>query len=164
MMKLTPLPTKEAQKLWAMVAENELPIEKLMKRDGTFLPVTDELKMKYLAPAEAAKKTTIREDIILKDPKHIPAHLRGAQPAKIPEALRDRDDDYDNPPSGFIKKLDWFRRNYKPSYMIKRSKNWMAQTSGSQTVANSLLDSKKAIAKRKAEEYELRRRQRLNKN
>lgn len=157
---MCPLPTPASQELWTKVAKGEVPLSAVMDKKGTMIPAT-EMKAKYLAPTPKAT-SLLREDIRLVG--KLPAHLQAQQAPKIPEGLRDRDEDYDNPPNGFMNKLDWFGRNYKPTYTYRRMRNFVAETTGRNQVIKSVSDSKKEIAKRKAEEYELRRRQRFNRN
>jgi YidC/Oxa1 family membrane protein insertase len=127
-LKMSPLPTKESQELWTKVANGKIPLASVMRRDGTMIPV-EEIEAKYLPPSQPAK-TVLRKDINLKAKAAIPAHLRPSQAPKVPEALRDRDDDYDSPPDGILNKLDWFGRNYKPRYVYNRMKNFLIQASG----------------------------------
>lgn len=156
---LHPLPSPESNELWKKVANGEIPLSKVMDNNGQLMP-SKEIKAKYLAPNKAAEdpRRLLRDDIKLSGP--IPAHLRPPPPPKLPEGLRDRDDDYDTPPPGVMKKLDWVARNYKPTYMYKRMRNFISQATGTK-IAKSVEEVKKEAAKKKAEEYEYRRRQRF---
>jgi YidC/Oxa1 family membrane protein insertase len=152
---LTLLPTKHAQELWTKVARNEIPLERVFK-DGKLVPI--ELKPAYQPPSNP-HASQIR-GLNVKAGAAVPMHLRPGAVAADTQ-FQDRDHDYDDPPTGILNKIDWFGRNYKPKFLYMRLKLWMSRVSGREDVRRELLQRKKDIARKKAEEYEFRRRQRF---
>ncbi|KAF2743507.1 hypothetical protein M011DRAFT_480655 [Sporormia fimetaria CBS 119925] len=102
---LTPLPTPEATALWTKVAKGDIPLDMVYK-DGVFVN-----------PEKIMAEKNMRLNVSGSLPQHLQAKKK---------ALKDRDHDYDTPPAGFLKKLDWFQRNYKPAMVASRMKTLMA--------------------------------------
>lgn len=181
-LKITPLPTPEAQRLWTKVASGEIPIEKVL-RNGKVLPPSEvqaQVLPVYQAPNISTKSastpkssplnTSNRQQLAaiknrginVKSTAAVPLHLQDE--SLRPQAKKqqiDRDHDYDTPPEGFFQKLDWFGRNYRFKYLKARAGMSIARMMGRSDIQGQLLQRKKDIAKRKSEEYEFRRRQRF---
>jgi YidC/Oxa1 family membrane protein insertase len=179
---MAPLPTKEAQEMWAKVAKGEIPLSEVITKDGKMksfapkeAPVIQQT-IKYQPPAATAVKGSRRSaptkqrlqqnrGLTIKSGSTIPAHL--AVPSahqQVDPQLADRDHDFDTPPTGFFNRVDWFARNYRPKYLFMGVKLWMARTLGGEDVRAQLLGKKKDIAKMKAEDYEFRRKERFRNN
>ncbi|KAF2279993.1 uncharacterized protein EI97DRAFT_107490 [Westerdykella ornata] len=151
---LAPLPTKEAQEFWNQVADGKYTVEEALRMTA------EKGKLLEAGPVANKAPTLKYEAPRLRLKGELPAHIRPPAP-KEKEVYDDRDEDFDNPPERIMDRLDWFGRNYKPSFVWKRAKKWMRTAFRSGDVQAQLARRKKEEAKKKAEEYELRRRARL---
>ncbi|KAH7134985.1 60Kd inner membrane protein-domain-containing protein [Dendryphion nanum] len=156
-LKLSPLPTKESKEFWAKVASGQIPIERVNQEMA---------KPTYLAPNPTSSLPN-RPDVVHHrginvKKAAIPDHLKPAE-TKIDKRLQVSDVDFDQgPPDNLMGKMNWFARNYRPKFLWNRSKRLLASYT-SQEVADKVLQRRKDIAKRKAEEFEARRRERMRK-
>lgn len=174
-MKLAPMPNKETKDLWVKVARGEVELSEVMNKDGSLKNATPKViptTISYQPPAATVKSgkqasrgpTRIVQNrgLNIKATSAVPQHLQHHDPNAIKHELSDRDHDYDSPPTtGVWDKLDWFQRNYRPKYVFNRTRIWMASV-GPKSMQGSLLQSKKDLAKEKAKEYEMRRKERFN--
>lgn len=159
-LKLTPLPTPEANEMWTKVAKGEIPLDKVMTKDGQFISFAPtQTQPIYQGPGQAGSKHQNR-GLNIKVGASVPLHLQTKSHSASMVGI-DRDHDFDSPPKGFLKKVDWAGRNYKPKFVYRRFKLRLVKTVGSKDVQRRIEKKKKEIAMKKTEEYEFRRRQRL---
>lgn len=162
---LAPLPTPEAQALWKRVAKGEIPLSRVVGKDGRILPITArDLGPSYQAPGKTG--TSQVRGINMRKSAVVPLHIQKKVEVVEP-ALKDRDHDYDNPPQGLwnMDKIDWFGRNYNPQFVYRRMRNYIKDVSNSTPVQSEVeritrQRKEKAAAKEKAA-YEARRRERF---
>lgn len=156
---LAPLPSPESQAYWSKVLKDGTPLDKAILTTATpKSPLSQAQKPAYQPPRGVQPRIQNR-GLNLKASASIPAHLR-AQEEVAPFA--DRDHDYEKVPDGMWDKVDWIRRNYKPKYVWMRMKISAAKWSGRKDLIDMVTREQGDIAKRKAAEYEWRRRQRFN--
>ncbi|KAF2021241.1 hypothetical protein BU24DRAFT_487697 [Aaosphaeria arxii CBS 175.79] len=162
---ISPLPSAESKEFWTKVARGEISLE---TAEQTLAGGAPQQQAVYTAPT--TPKTTpgtkgiSHRGLRLKSTAAIPDHLRAAE-AKIDKNNPTGDNDWEGgPPADFMGKVDWMRRNYAPRYFWNRTKLSVAKLASSQgrdDVASAVLKRKRDATKRKAEEYEERRRERL---
>lgn len=156
--RITPMPTKESAEVFSKVVRGELKLKDIKGPDG---------KIRYQPPTRpksafgtTRKNATLAGGLNVKG--DLPLHLRAAAP-KIDKEYPDRDADFDEgPKGGLTDKLDYYRRNYKMSYVKRRMAEGMRglmQKAG-YDVGNNL-DREAEKKKRKAEVYEAERRRRF---
>lgn len=159
--KLTPLPTKEAQAFWKEVADGKYTVEEALRMTAEKGKLLEAGPASVKAPTPTTPTTPKYEAPRLRMKGDLPTHMRPPAPEEEKKVYDDRDEDYDNPPQRIMERLDWFGRNYKPSFVWKRTRNWFSTAFNNDDVQARLKQKKKDAAKKKAEEYELRRRARL---
>ncbi|KAG9198398.1 Mitochondrial inner membrane protein oxa1 [Epicoccum nigrum] len=158
LIRITPLPSKESHEVFSKVVRGELTLKDIKGPDG---------KIRYQPPTppksafgSSRGNTTLAGGINVKG--DLPLHLR-APGSKIDQEYPDRDADFDEgPKGGLTEKLDYYRRNYKLSYVKRRvgeSMRGMVQKAG-YDVGNNL-DREAEKKRRKAELYEAERRRRF---
>lgn len=154
------LPTPESHEVFTKVVKGELKLKDIKGADG---------KIRYQPPTQLNKPTVRRNNatlaggaIKIKEGTQLPLHLRPEQP-KIDKEFPDRDADFDEGPKGsFSEKMDYYRRNYKMSYVKRRMGDGMRnmmQKAGYDVGTNLSREEEKR--KRKAEQYEVERRRRF---
>lgn len=158
MINIRILPSKESNELYTKVVKGELKLKDVKGSDG---------KIRYQAPTPAAKPTNRRNattlsGINIKAGTAIPAHLRPEAP-KIDTERPDRDIDYDEGAKGkpLSDKLDYYRRNYRLSYMWRRLTGGMESMGRQAGYGGPKMTKEQERRKRRAEEYEIERRRRF---
>lgn len=156
--RIRPLPSKESTELYTRVAKGELKLKDIKGPDG---------KVRYQAPSVPKAPTNRRNattlaDINIRPGTVIPLHLRPEAP-KVDTIRNDRDVDFDEGAKGTIlEKVNWYRRNYKPSFVYRRltgSMETMARNSG--YGGGKKLTEQQEKRKKRAEQYEIERRRRF---
>ncbi|KAF2651868.1 hypothetical protein K491DRAFT_606077 [Lophiostoma macrostomum CBS 122681] len=130
---MTPLPSRAAQEVWTKVARGEINLHDVVDDKGNIIYKPQPA---YQAPTRVTPKspkkpkTLTHRGLNIKNnttalPSHLDAKPKRQKVAPIDPATRDRDDDFEyGLPSGIGKKIDWFGRNYSPTYMFRRLRNW----------------------------------------
>jgi len=163
------LPSKESNALYSKVVKGDIKMSELRGPDG---------KIRYQAPnaskpSSTSSKTTpsVASSTVsavsstprlnIKPGTQLPAHMRPAAPAKVPQNYADRDLDYEQGMKALPlrEKLDWVQRNYKMVYVWRRFKRWTNQDSRSWTVM--MEEDRRKKAQEAAKRYEVERRRRL---
>ena len=158
LIRITPLPSKESHEVFSKVVRGELKLKDIKGPDG---------KIRYQPPTppksafgSSRGNTTLAGGINVKG--DLPLHLRAAAP-KIDKEYPDRDADFDEGPKGGLsERMDYYRRNYKLSFVQRRmaeGMRGMMQRAG-YDVGNNL-DREAEKKRRKAEQYEVERRRRF---
>jgi len=158
MINITPLPTPESNELYTKIAKGEMRLADIKTRAG---------KMRYQAPTSAAKSpnrraATTLSGIKLKADTPIPAHLRPDAP-KVDTSVPTRDADFEEGVAGksIGQKLDYYRRNYRLSFMYRRLKDRMDNFTRKAGYGGPKMSPEQEKRKRRAEEYEIERRRRF---
>ena len=158
LIRITPLPSKESHEVFSKVVRGELKLKDIKGPDG---------KIRYQPPTSPKSafgssrgNTTLAGGLNVKG--ELPLHLRAAAP-KIDKEYPDRDADFDEGPKGGLsERMDYYRRNYKLSFVQRRmaeGMRGMMQRAG-YDVGNNL-DREAEKKRRKAEQYEVERRRRF---
>ncbi|CAN9131689.1 unnamed protein product [Alternaria alternata] len=155
MIGIRKLPSKASTELYTKVAKGELKLKDIKGADG---------RVRYQPPTRTAAPNNRRQlsGINLKPGVALPAHLQVAAP-KIDTEYPDRDVDYDEGIKGkpINEKLDYYRRNYRISYVWRRMTK--ATEAGMRKVGfgSKKMSTEEAKRKQKAEDYEYERRRRF---
>lgn len=117
MIGIKPIPSKQSNEIYTKVVKGELKLNDIKGPDG---------RIRYQAPSPTAKPSNRRAattltGIKVKAGTSIPLHLRPDTP-KANSGPRDREADFEEGAAGkpLAQKVDYYRRNYKPSYMWRR--------------------------------------------
>lgn len=158
MINIRTLPSKESNELYTKVAKGELKLNDIKGSDG---------KIRYQAPASVVKLATRRNattlsGINVKAGTVIPAHLKPEAP-KMDTERPDRDIDYEEGAQGkpLSQKLDYYRRNYRLSYMWRRFTDSVESMGRKAGYGGPKMTREQEKKKRRAEEYEIERRRRF---
>lgn len=158
MINIRTIPSKESNELYTRVAKGELKLNDIKSRDG---------KIRYQAPTPAPKPTNRRNattlsGINIKAGTAIPAHLRPEAPV-VDTDRPDRDIDFEEGAQGkpLSQKLDYYRRNYRLSYMFRRLKAGIEDMGRRAGYGGAKTSKEQERRKRRAEEYEIERRRRF---
>ncbi|KAF2200915.1 hypothetical protein GQ43DRAFT_441090 [Delitschia confertaspora ATCC 74209] len=172
MIGLYPTPTPEVKELLARVQKGEITHQQALDIINKALSDTRsaaspavaaaanagaEVGVQYeaptlqsLLPKDAVSKINIRPGA------PIPAHLMRKSNATT--------DPFDEPiPEDFKGKMQWFAKNFRPSALGQRLQSWFAEKMG-KPANQKLAEKRKEQAKKKAEEYEFRRKEALKAN
>ena len=151
---IRPLPNPKSDEMYAKVIKGDVKLSEIKGKDG---------KIRYQAPRAPTnkRKVTTLSGINVKSTTVIPAHLKPDEPAAYNPENPDRDHDYEQGPQGsMMNRLDYYRRNYRLSYINKRMKTGMDNM-----MKKAGFDTKKSAAQRKqakrAEQQEIERRRRF---
>lgn len=152
--RIRPLPNPKSDEMYARVIKGEVKLSEIKGKDG---------KIRYQAPRKPTntRKVGTLSGINVKSTTTIPAHLRSNEPAAYNPENPDRDHDYEQGPQGtLMNRLDYYRRNYRLSYINKRMKAGMDNM-----LKRAGMDPKKTAAqkreRKRAEQYEMERRRRF---
>lgn len=157
-LRIRALPSKESEQLYSKVVKGEVPLETLRGPDG---------RVRYQAPRKKAssrqfsskptlERTTLKPGLVL--PPHMAAPSQNLTPAD--KELMDRDFDYNDGMSGSLSdKFDWIKRNYKPSFVVKRT--WRAMSGDNRDIHVIAEQRKREKAKSDAAKYEVERKRRF---
>ncbi|USP72860.1 Mitochondrial inner membrane protein OXA1 [Curvularia clavata] len=150
------LPSKKSNELYTKVAQGELKLNDIKGPDG---------RIRYQPPTPIRKAPTNRRQISginVKPGVAIPAHLQAEAP-KIDRNRPDRDVDFEEGAAGkpLAEKLDYYRRNYRLSYMWRRFSDSTEEWTRKMGYGGKKMTAEEAKRKRKAEEYEIERRRRF---
>jgi YidC/Oxa1 family membrane protein insertase len=148
--RISQLPSKESQELYTKVVKGEVKLTDIKDKHG---------KVRYQAPRPvnpSARRNL--SGINVKSGTALPAHLKpAAQP--INKGRPDRDVDYDEGAKGTtMEKLDYYRRNYRVSYMWRRAVGSIESTGKKYGYGADEAQNKR---KQRAEAYEIERRRRF---
>jgi YidC/Oxa1 family membrane protein insertase len=147
--RISQLPSKESQELYTKVVKGEVRLTDIKDKNG---------KVRYQAPRPtnpSARRNL--SGINVKSGTDLPAHLKPAAPP-INKGRPDRDVDYAEGAKGTtMDKLDYYRRNYRLSYMWRRAVGSIENT-GKKYGYGVDEQSKR---KQRAEAYEIERRRRF---
>lgn len=161
MIGIRALPSKESNEVFTKVVKGELKLKDIKGPDG---------KIRYQPPtapqsslgATRRNATLAGGAIKIKEGTALPLHLRPVQP-KVDQEFPDRDADFEEGPKGSLsEKMDYYRRNYKMSYVKRRvgdSMRGMMQNAGYDVGTDQTRAEEKR--QRKAEQYEVERRRRF---
>lgn len=161
LIRIRPLPTPESNEVFSKVVKGELKLKDIKGPDGKIRYSPPSLPKSSLGPTRR-NATLAGGAIKIKEGTALPLHLRPEQP-KVDKEYPDRDHDFDEGPKGSLsEKMDYYRRNYKMSYVKRRmgdSMRGMMQRAGYDVGTN--LGREEEKKKRKAEQYEIERRRRF---
>lgn len=165
---IRPLPSKESNEMYKRVIDGEIKLERLRGADG---------KVRYQAPTTTTKNSSTRRftsrassdqpyvkgvSATLKPGLVLPPHMTPpSKKAKNTDAnLLDRDHDFDDGmPEEMGEKWDWIKRNYRPSFILRRTyRRAIGDTRDAQVVQD---EAKKRKNKEAADRYELERKRRF---
>lgn len=155
MIGIKTLPSPASTELYTKVAKGELKLKDIKGSDG---------RVRYQPPTRTAVPNNRRQlsGINIKPGVALPAHLKPEAP-KIKTEYPDRDVDYEEGAKGkpINEKLDYYRRNYRLSYIWRRMTN--ATDDGLRKVGfgDKKMSTEEAKRKKKAEDYEIERRRRF---
>jgi YidC/Oxa1 family membrane protein insertase len=155
MIGIKTLPSPASTELYTKVAKGELKLKDIKGSDG---------RVRYQPPTRTAVPNNRRQlsGINVKPGVALPAHLKPEAP-KINTEYPDRDVDYEEGAKGkpINEKLDYYRRNYRLSYIWRRMTN--ATDDGLRKVGfgDKKMSTEEAKRKKKAEDYEIERRRRF---
>lgn len=159
MINIRTLPSPESNALYSKVIKGDLKLEDIKTPNG---------KLRYQAPTTAASTTARRtattlSGINIKAGTPLPAHLRPVVPKKTDNEMPDRDADFDEGVQGksIGQKLDYYRRNYRLSYMWRRTTQGMDSMIRKAGYGGPKLSQEQARRKKRAEDYEIERRRRF---
>lgn len=148
------LPSKESTELYTQVAQGKMKLGDIRSQSS---------RVRYQPPTpKAASDRRGLSGINIKAGVPLPAHLK-AEVKKINTERPDRDEDYEEGAKGLplAKKLDYYRRNYRLSYMYRRMNNgadaWMKKMG----YGGKKLTPEQARKKKREEDYEIERRRRF---
>lgn len=116
LIRITPMPSPESHEVFSKVVRGELKLKDIKGPDG---------KIRYQPPTppksafgSSRGNTTLAGGLNVKG--DLPLHLRAAAP-KIDKEYPDRDADFEvGPKGGLSEKMDYYRRNYKLSFVKRR--------------------------------------------
>jgi YidC/Oxa1 family membrane protein insertase len=147
--RISPLPSKESQEVYTKVVKGQVRLADIKDKDG---------KVRYQAPRPinmSARRGL--SGITIKEGTELPAHLRSAVEVVDKDGPTDRDEDYAEGPKGSaMEKLDYYRRNYRLSYMWKRAVGGIEKTGKKYGYVDE-----RSKEKRRADAYEIERRRRF---
>ncbi|KAE8863162.1 hypothetical protein PTNB73_06369 [Pyrenophora teres f. teres] len=152
--RIRPIPSKESADLYTPVIQGKMKLSEL-KSTGS--------RVRYQAPTPKSSGTRRGlSGINIKAGVPLPAHLK-PEVKLINEARPDRDADYDMSTKGLslAEKLDYYRRNYRLSYIYRRMNSgadaWMSKMG----YGGKKVTPEQARKKKKEEDYEVERRRRF---
>ncbi|KAF2851902.1 hypothetical protein T440DRAFT_467156 [Plenodomus tracheiphilus IPT5] len=162
---IRPIPTPESVALFSRVARGEIKLDQIKTPDG---------KIRYQAPNTQTPlknknnkrnvSTTVISGIRVKPGTPVPAHLRPA-PVDKPDAdgPPSRDYDFEQGAAGkpLKEKLDYYRRNYRLSFVARRMAMGFEKSMRSMGLGGKKIDVEAEKKKRKAQEWEVERRRRF---
>ncbi len=155
MIGIKTLPSKASNDLYTKVAKGELKLDQIKGPDG---------RVRYQPPTRTAAPKNRRQlsGINVRQGVALPAHLKAAAP-KIDMERPDRDVDFDEGAKGkpISEKLDYYRRNYRLSYVWRRLSNGADDFMRSTGFGDKKMTTEEAKRKKKAEDYEIERRRRF---
>lgn len=156
MIGIRTLPSKKSNELYAKVAQGELKLNDIKGPDG---------RIRYQPPTPIRKAPANRRQISginIKPGVIIPAHLQAEAP-KVDRTRPDRDVDFEEGAAGkpMMEKLDYYRRNYRLSYVWRRFNDSAEAWTRKMGYGGKKMTAEEAKRKRKAEEYEIERRRRF---
>ncbi|KAG9193396.1 hypothetical protein G6011_03431 [Alternaria panax] len=149
------LPSKTSTELYTKVTKGELKLKDIKGPDG---------KVRYQPPTRTAVPNNRRQlsGINIKPGVALPAHLKTVAPQMDTE-YPDRDVDYAEGVKGkpINEKLDYYRRNYRLSYVWRRMTKTVEDASRKMGFGDKKISTEEARRKKKAEDYEIERRRRF---
>jgi YidC/Oxa1 family membrane protein insertase len=150
------LPSKESTEMYTKVTRGELKLNQIKGPDG---------KVRYQPPTRRAVPTNRRQlsGINVKPGVALPAHLKTQAPKAIDIERPDRDVDFEEGTKGkpISEKLDFYRRNYRLSYVWRRMGNAAESWGRSLGFGEKKVTTEEARRLKKAEDYEIERRRRF---
>ncbi|CAI6295421.1 unnamed protein product [Periconia digitata] len=182
-LRIRQLPSPESNKIYSRVAKGEISLEGLRGPDGKIRyrapnstsssTSSSSSRTNSRTNSRASKRrfTTSQNSSSANSPLAVQATLKPgvvlpphmARPTRLSpqnKELMDRDIDYeDGMPEGLGEKWDYVKRNYKPSFIAKRT--WRAMSGDSRDIAVIAEHKRKEKAKAAAERYEVERKRRF---
>ncbi|KAF1847971.1 mitochondrial export translocase Oxa1 [Cucurbitaria berberidis CBS 394.84] len=159
MINIRTLPSKESNEMYSRVVKGELKLKDVKTRDG---------KIRYQSPKptikpENRRNSTTLSGINIKAGTALPAHLKPEAPKVDTDRPRLQDDDFEEGTQGkpLMQKLDYYRRNYRISYMWRRMTSGVEDMGRKAGYGGPKMTKEQEKRKRKAEEYEIERRRRF---
>jgi YidC/Oxa1 family membrane protein insertase len=122
-------------------------------------------KVRYQAPTARTpanrRTTTTLSGIKIKSTAAVPAHLK-VQKTKIDPEHPDRDEDYEEGARGsMMDKLDYYRRNYRLSFMYRRMTDSLENMARKRGFGGPKMTTEQRRKKKNADDYEIERRRRF---
>jgi YidC/Oxa1 family membrane protein insertase len=118
LIRIRPIPSKESTELYTQVVKGTIKLKDVKGKDG---------KVRYQAPTTPTSTGPTRparrtlSGISLKTGTPVPAHFKVAPLTQIDSENPDREADFEEGAKGtMMEKLDYYRRNYRLSFMAKR--------------------------------------------
>jgi YidC/Oxa1 family membrane protein insertase len=150
------LPSRESTELYTRVVKGELRLSDIKGADG---------KVRYQAPTARTpanrRTTTTLSGIKIKSTAAVPAHLK-VQKTKIDPEHPDRDEDYEEGARGsMMDKLDYYRRNYRLSFMYRRMTDSLETMARKRGFGGPKMTTEQRRKKKNADDYEIERRRRF---
>jgi YidC/Oxa1 family membrane protein insertase len=148
------LPSKESTELYTQVVKGKLKLGDIKGPDG---------RVRYQAPS-SVKPASRRQlsGINVKSTAAIPAHLK-APKAEIDPTRNDRDHDFEEGAKDkpLMQKLDYYKRNYRLSYVWKRTTGSVEDLGRKMGFGGKKVSVEVARRKKRADDYEVERRRRF---
>ncbi|KAI8933085.1 hypothetical protein NX059_009728 [Plenodomus lindquistii] len=164
LINIRPIPPPESHEVYSKVLRGEIDLKAVKSPDG---------KIRYQAPNATTptpmkkqtrnSSTTVISGIKIKQGTQTPAHLRPA-PAHDPEdGPPSRDPDFEEGAAGkpLKEKLDYYRRNYRASYVARRMAQGFEKTMRGWGLGGKKIDPQEERRKRRAQQFEIERRRRF---
>jgi YidC/Oxa1 family membrane protein insertase len=155
---IRPIPSLKANERYSEVISGQRTLADIKRSDG---------KLSYQAPkpVKASSRPSNRRQlsgINLAPGVSVPLHLQVDVP-KIDKTRPDRDVDFEEGAAGkpLKEKLDYYRRNYRASFMWRRMTNSIESMGKSMGYGGPKVSPAEAKRKKKAEDYEKERRRRF---
>jgi YidC/Oxa1 family membrane protein insertase len=154
LIRIRTLPSKESTELYTQVAKGQLKLSDIKGPDG---------RVRYQAPS-SIKPGSRRQlsGINVKSTAAIPAHLK-APKVEVDTSRNDRDHDFEEGAKDkpLMQKLDYYRRNYRLSYIWKRTTGSVEDLGRKMGFGEKKVSAEAARRKKRAEDYEIERRRRF---
>ncbi|KAF1996472.1 hypothetical protein P154DRAFT_623234 [Amniculicola lignicola CBS 123094] len=162
--RLTPWPTPVTKAFWTKAWKDKIPMNQILGKNGQVRPeLIAKFEAEYQAGTRAAKQEPTKNDFrgMKLKPGAAVSHLAApgiVKKAPIDRENPDRDVDFDDgPPKGIGAKIDWYRRNYKFGFVMRRLTKTAAERTGR---SDFLTPTGVDRARARAEEFERKRRER----
>ncbi len=163
LLRIRQIPSPESHKLYSKAVQGEVSlatvrsqIQKIKRQAPSLTTLSSNETLPTATSTTSSSILNVKPGISL--PHHMVKHV-----AEVPKSLAERDVDFDKGmPKGYNvgKKWDWVKRNYRPTYVLKRMRRFLLGDSVDPIAA--LEQSKRKSKKAAAERYERERKTRLS--